>query len=88
MSRENRRAVSISNPLNFRLEILVGNHRKLGLEVLAVSGAAEVVAPEILSLGVAAQNLGQNPLLDCGGVSSRLFDKVQGLCVFLAGRWP
>lgn len=76
MSGEDGRAVSIGDPLDFRLDILVGNHGNLGFEGFAVSGAAELVASEILSLGVSAQNLGQNPLLDAGGVSSRLFDKL------------
>lgn len=76
MSRQDRRAISIGDPLNFWLEIFVSDNREFGFEGFAVSCAGEFVAFQVLSLGVSFQNFRQHRLLDGVGVSGGLFDKL------------
>lgn len=83
---EDGRAVPISDTLDFGLNILVGNDGDKRFEGLAVGGAVEFEALEVLRLGVSAQDLGQDPLLDGAGVSGRFLNELERLRVLLAGR--
>ena len=86
MGGEDRRAISTSNPLDFGLEILVSDYRKLVFEGVRICSAGKEVTAEVLCGGVSSQDFGEDGALDGVGVSSHLFDELKSLCVFFAGR--
>lgn len=86
MSRQDRRAISISNSLDFGLKILVGDDRKLGLVGFAVGGAAKFEAFQVLGVGVSGKDESQHLLLDGVGVAGHFLDEAERLRVLLAGR--
>ncbi|KAF7809884.1 Retrovirus-related Pol polyprotein from transposon TNT 1-94 [Senna tora] len=77
MRGEDRRAISISNALYIRTQILVSNHRNFGLKGVSVRGSIEFKPLEILSLGVLAQYLRQNPSLYRISICSHFFYELQ-----------
>jgi hypothetical protein len=80
------RAVTISNTLDLRLKILIGNHRDIRLESVAVRLPIEPEPPEVLGVCVPTQYLRQNPLLHSVYVPCHLLDELKRLCVILACR--
>ena len=83
VSAEDRGAVTISNALDIRLQILVSNDRNLGLESVTGCGTIQLKPFQVLSLGVLAQNLGQDPPLDTVSISGHIFNELQSPCALL-----
>lgn len=64
MSAQDGRAVTVSNAFDIRAQIFVGNDRNLGLEGVTVGGSVESEAFEVLGVGVLAENLAKDFLLN------------------------
>ncbi|CAD5169561.1 unnamed protein product, partial [Musa acuminata subsp. malaccensis] len=79
-------AVAVGDPMDLRLQVLVGDHRHLRLERLPVCRAAEIVPLHVLGLRVLAQDLRQHLLLHLVRVRGHLIYELQLLRVLLAGR--
>lgn len=86
MRGENRRAISTGNPLDFRLEILVGDDREFSFESLRIGGAVEGVTAEVLGRGVSGQDFSEDGVLDGVGVTSHFIDELKRLSVGFTGR--
>lgn len=85
--RENSRAIAISDTLDIRLQILVGNNRNLGFERVPICGSVEVESSKILRLRISTKYLTQNPLLDGISVPGHLVNELESFGVSLACRW-
>lgn len=85
MGGEDRRAISIGNPLDVWLEILVGDDREFFFEGVGISGAVEGVTAEVLGGSVSGQDFGEDCLLDSVCVASHLLDELKSLGVLFAG---
>lgn len=85
MGGEDRRAISAGNPLDFGLEILVGDDGEFSFEGVGVGGAGEGVTAEILGGGVSGQDFGEDGVLYGVGVASHLFDELKSFGVLFTG---
>lgn len=68
LSREDGGQITICNPLDVMLQILVGDDRDVGLKALLVGYPVEAEAQQVLRITVLLQNPPQGLLLDHSGV--------------------
>lgn len=65
------------------MNILIGDERKGVFEGITVGGATEAMSTEVLDVGIAREDLGEDATLELVGVGSDIFNELKSLLVFL-----